>query len=184
MLGDLPIGIPGVFGVICGPMKSGKTEQIIRLIQRLEFQKNLSYELYKPAADTRSEDLYSRDKRRVACKTFNESSELLAVSSDLVIIDEIHLADKEIVSVINELCRLQKHVLVLGLDLDRNTKVFGHMGSLLAHADYVKKISAFCDVCGKPSRYSEYLGKEDSQNQILLGDKEYRAVCRDCYKKK
>lgn len=183
MIGDLPIGMPGLLGVVCGPMKSGKTEQIIRLANRLEHQKNISFALYKPSSDTRSEDLYSRDGRRIPCTTFSRSDELLDAKENLIIVDEAQFCDEKIVEVVTALCKKEKHVLILGLDLDRNGRVFGPMGLLLAHADYVKKINAYCDFCGQPSRYSQYQGVDNSQGQVLIGDKQYFAVCRTCYKK-
>ncbi len=178
---DFPILNKGALGVVCGPMKSGKSRILVDFATRLTFQDNITFKILKPAVDTRSDKIMTRDGKELDCTLFSQSEELLEIKEYLIIIDEAQFCDKKIVDVINSLCKKGKHVIVFGLDLDSNQEVFGPMGQLLAHADYVRKINAFCDACGNYSRYSEYQGKKEEQ--IKIGDSEYKAKCRTCFKK-
>lgn len=177
---DFPILNKGALGVVCGPMKSGKSRILVDFATRLQFQNNISFALFKPAVDTRSEKIMTRDGKELPCTIFSKSEELLTTKEYLIIIDEAQFCDERIVGVVNELCEEGRHVIIFGLDLDSNKEVFGAMGELLAHADYVRKINAFCDACGNYSRYSEYQGEKEEQ--IKIGDSEYQAKCRNCFK--
>lgn len=186
MNGDYPIWEPSMFGVVCGPMKAGKSDAIIRLYNRLGHQNRFTYGAFKPRTDTRGDQgtIGSRDGRVVPCTIFDKTYELLELAQDLhlVIVDEIQFCDEGIVDVINRLCANNKHVLAFGLDLDRDRKVFGPMGDLLAHADYVHKINAWCDSCGAVARYSQLLVEDASDGQVLVGgDETYGVACRDCH---
>lgn len=49
---------------------------------------------------------------------------------------------------VSELAYCGKHVIVDGLNMDYRGKEFGYIGGLLAMADDIEKLSAFCAVCG------------------------------------
>ena len=51
---------------------------------------------------------------------------------------------------VSELAYCGKHVIVDGLNMDYRGKEFGYIGGLLAMADDIEKLSAFCAVCGSP----------------------------------
>ena len=178
---DLPILNDGALGVVCGPMKSGKSRILVDLVTRLGFQNNITFKVFKPAIDTRSNKITTRDGKEIDCVVFDDVQALKEAKEYLIIVDEAQFCSKEIINVVSDLCKEGKHVIVFGLDLDSDGNTFGPMGALLAHADYVRKVNAFCDDCGKYSRFSEHQGQKDEQ--IKVGDAEYKAKCRTCYNK-
>ena len=170
--------------VICGPMFSGKTEELIRrLIRGLIAKKNVY--IFKHSTDNRySEDyIVSHNKNKIKCHSITHAKQIFEFSKniDIIGIDEAQFFDISIIKVCNKLANEGKRIIVAGLDRDYKAVPFGPMANLLAHADYITKLNAICMVCGKQATYSQRLTKED--NQILVGESEkYEARCRDCYK--
>ncbi len=169
--------------VICGPMFSGKTEELIRRcrLARIARQK---VQVFKPALDTRSgaAEIVSRADVRLASHSVSSASEIpvLAAHADVVGIDEGQFFGDELVEACNALADAGKRVIVAGLDLDYRAEPFENMARLMATAEYVEKVLAICMQCGNPASRSQRL--VDSINRFVVGDKEtYEARCRRCY---
>ncbi len=175
----------GWIEVICGSMFSGKTEELIRRLKRARIA-NLRVEIFKPANDTRSDEvkIISHDENAIQSTPVAHSSEILRLASgmDVVGVDEAQFFDDEIARVCDELAFNGTRVIVAGLDMDYQGNPFGQMPALLAKADYVTKLHAICMQCGNIANYS--YRKVSNAEQFMLGDKEeYEPRCRICYKK-
>jgi thymidine kinase len=175
----------GWIEVICGSMFSGKTEELIRRLNRARIAKQ-KVEIFKPAVDTRySEDqVVSHNENAILSTPVTSSSNiiLLASDADVVGVDEAQFFDENIVQVCNQLAEMGKRVIVAGLDMDFRGKPFGPMPALLATAEYVTKVHAICMHCGNLAQYSHRKGKSDKL--VLLGETdEYEPLCRSCYVK-
>ena len=173
----------GWIEVVCGSMFSGKTEELIRRLNRAKIAR-LKVEIFKPAVDTRYhvEDIVSHNSRSIRSTPVQSSQEILLLSGDcdVVGLDETQFFDVEIVEVCNKLAESGKRVIVAGLDMDFQGKPFGPMPHLMAIAEYITKVHAICVVCGEVAQYS--YRKVASQDKVLLGETDsYEARCRKCY---
>lgn len=170
----------GWIEVVCGCMFSGKTEELIRRLNRAIIAKQ-QVEIFKPKVDTRyhKEDVVSHNETSIRSTPVNFANDilLLAGNCDVVGIDEAQFFDHDIVEVCNKLANSGKRVIVAGLDMDFEGKPFGPMPNLLAVAEFVTKVHAICAESGELASFSYRLSDEDQK--VLLGEKqEYEARSR------
>ena len=52
--------MPGFFEVYCGPMKSGKSRELLNRIDRVSYRDDAKFKFFKPNIDTRNGGIYSR----------------------------------------------------------------------------------------------------------------------------
>jgi thymidine kinase len=173
----------GVLEVICGPMFSGKTEELIRRLRRAQIARQRVV-ILKPQIDTRygSDHLVSHSELRIPSVRIESSAEIkrLARDADVVGIDEAQFLDPGVVEVCESLANAGKRVIVAGLDMDFRAQPFEPMPQLLARAEYITKTLAICVVCGAPASRSQRVTGEGKR--ILLGSTDvYEARCRVCY---
>jgi thymidine kinase len=173
----------GSIEVVCGSMFSGKTEELLRRINRVRIAK-LSYKVFKPKQDTRYDEksVVSHNANQIDSVPVKKSADilLLAGHAQVVGIDEAQFFDDKLPEVCNELANKGIRVIIAGLDMDFKGRPFGPMPALMAIAESVTKVHAVCVRCGNPALYSYRL--VPGKNKILLGEKEsYEPRCRICY---
>lgn len=173
----------GWIEVICGSMFSGKTEELIRRLNRALIA-NLKVEIFKPATDTRyhSTNVVSHDRKEIRSTPVQFSNDILLLASDcdLVGIDEAQFFDQDIVRVVEKLANHGKRVIIAGLDMDYLGRPFEPMNNIMAIAEFVTKTHAICMNCGAIASFTYRL--DDSDKKVLLGEKDlYQARCRKCY---
>jgi len=173
----------GWIEVVCGSMFSGKTEELIRRLKRAKIA-NLNVEIFKPAMDTRYDELkiISHDTNAIQSTPIDNSQKilLLAQAADVIGVDEAQFFDEELPNVCDELALRGIRVIVAGLDMDYLGNPFGPMPSLMAKADYVTKVHAICVKCGNIANYS--YRKVPNDDQVMLGELDvYEPRCRVCY---
>jgi thymidine kinase len=175
----------GSIEVVCGSMFSGKTEELIRRLNRARIAK-LKVEIFSPKADVRFTEnaLVSHNANSIPCTPVESASAILLLGSDVDVIgiDEAQFFDGELPAVCSALANKGTRVIVAGLDMDFKGEPFGPMPVIMAIAESVTKLHAVCVKCGNPALYSFRLVPDDSK--ILLGEKEsYEPRCRVCYNK-
>lgn len=179
--------IPGQFfgggiEVVCGPMFSGKTEELIRRVKRAQIAKQ-KIQIFKPAIDNRyhDKDVVSHSSLTVEAFPVSSSVEILQKvfdSTRIVAIDEVQFFDEDVVKVVSKLARRGVRVICAGLDQDYMGNPFGPMPHLLSIADSVMKVQAICTVCGAPASKS-YRKDASNTDQVVVGETEtYEARCR------
>ena len=174
----------GHLEVICGPMFSGKTEELIRRVKRAQIAQQ-KIQIFKPAIDIRydSHGVVSHSSQSMMAEPVDKAIDILIRLKDstrVVAIDEVQFFDESIITVVSKLAMRGHRVICAGLDLDYRAKPFGPMPELLAIADAVTKIQAICTVCGAPAVRSQRLSA--SHEKILLGETDhYQARCRGHY---
>jgi thymidine kinase len=176
----------GRFGwieVICGCMFSGKTEELIRRLNRAIIAKQ-KVEIFKPVTDKRyhNTEIVSHNENAIRSTPVNFASDilLLAGDCDVVGIDEGQFFDEALVEVCNTLANNGKRVIVAGLDMDYEGKPFGPMPNLLAVSEFVTKVHAICAQTGELASFSFRLIDNDAQ--VMLGEKgEYEARSRKAF---
>jgi thymidine kinase len=173
----------GWIEVISGCMFSGKTEELIRRLNRAIIARQ-KVEIFKPVIDRRyhHENIVSHNDNAIRSTPVNFASDilLLAGNCDVVGIDEAQFFDDAIVEVCNTLANNGKRVIVAGLDMDFEGKPFGPMPNLLAVAEFVTKVHAICARSGELASFSYRLSENDQQ--VMLGEKsEYEARSRKAF---
>jgi len=177
----------GSIEVICGSMFSGKSEELIRRVRRVQIARK-KVQIFKPLLDNRYhvQYIYSHNGSKLKATCIENPEEILKLVKhdiEVIAIDEAQFFDDRIIEVCQILANQGKRVIVAGLDQDFRGEPFGPMPALLAIAEYVDKLQAICMVCGRPATRTQRLvnGKPADYNDptILIGAKEsYEARCR------
>lgn len=176
----------GKIEVICGPMFSGKSEELLRRLKRAEIAKR-KYVLVKPIVDDRysKDEVVSHSGRKLPCYAIKSPWDVfnhIDSSTKIVAFDEAQFFDGRIMRVINLLVEKDIRIIIAGLDMDSKGAPFGSMPKLMAIAEEVHKITAVCEVCGDPATHTHRLSKNVEQFLIGAGD-HYQARCRSHWKK-
>ena len=179
----------GWLEVICGPMFSGKSEEMIRRLRRAEIA-GQRVVIFKPRIDDRydSADVVSHAGARMRGVPVAGVAELLARADgyEVVGIDEVQFFDADVVHAALRLADAGVRVVTAGLDQDFRRLPFGAMPELLAHAEFVDKLQAVCHRCGGPATTTQRLVDGSpapySGDTIVVGaNEQYEARCRDCH---
>jgi thymidine kinase len=171
------------FEMIVGCMRSGKSSELIRRIERARLA-YLPTIIVRPATDTRSKpnQIESRNGLQSRAIVVETARDILKYSSHAVVIgmDECQFFSSDVPEVVQALLRQKKKIIASGLDLDYRGKPFGPIPELLAMADRVDKLLAVCRKCG-----SDFACRTqrmvNSSEQILVGDAQYEARCLSCF---
>ena len=151
----------GWLEVICGPMFSGKSEEMIRRLRRAEIA-GQRVVIFKPLIDDRYD------------------------ATDVVGIDEAQFLGEGVVATALELADRGVRVVVAGLDQDFRRLPFGPMPELLTHAEFVDKLQAVCHLCGGPATTTQRLvdgrpAPYSGETVIVEAAEQYEARCRGCH---
>lgn len=180
--------------VIIGPMFSGKTSELIRLVEREVYAKKKGA-IFKIAFDKRysARQVVTHNGLRYDAYTVASSDqglrkiEELARSKglDAIGVDEVNFFPEAIVGLLDKLAEKRK-VIACGLNLNFKAEPFRSTMELAARADHVRYLSAVCVVCGQEATRTQRLvaGKPAPKESpvIVVGGKEmYEPRCRNCY---
>ena len=173
----------GWIEIICGSMFSGKTEELIRRLNRAIIARQ-KVEIFKPAIDNRyhEEFVVSHNANEIRSTPVQFASDILLLigNCQVVAIDEAQFFDQDLISVAQKIADMGKRVIIAGLDMDYLGKPFAPMNDLIAIAEFVTKMHAICMQCGSLASYSFRL--DDSDDHVMLGEKDiYEARCRKCF---
>jgi len=177
----------GWLELIVGPMFSGKSEELIRRLNRAFIAKQ-RVQVFKPAIDNRYEEVAvashnGRTLDAVAVANVADIRAALKEDTQVIGIDEGQFLAADLIPLVRDLADEGRRVLVAGLDLDFRGEPFGVIPTLLAHAESVTKLSAICE-CGKAAtRTQRLIGGHPAHFDdpvILVGAAEsYEPRCRD-----
>lgn len=173
----------GWIEVICGSMFSGKTEELIRRINRAKIA-HQEVGVFKPIIEDRyhKENIVTHNRGSLDSTPVKSAEELLELSStaEVVGIDEGQFFDSGLPAVCNELANRGVRVIVAGLDMDFEGKPFGSMPHLMAIAEYVTKVHAICVKTGKLAHYSHRISEKTEQ--VALGESDhYQPLSRKAF---
>ena len=188
----------GHLEVIVGPMFSGKSEELIRRLNRAVIARQ-TVAVFKPAIDARYHETHvashaGRVTPAVAVSSTEQVRGLLQGHGelldtgvpplpDVVAFDEAQFFDAGLVPLALELADQGVRVILAGLDLDFRGEPFGVMPELLSRAESVEKLTAICVVCGAPAtRTQRLIGGHPARRSdpvVMVGAAEsYEARCR------
>lgn len=175
-------------------MFSGKTSELIRLVEREVYAKKKGA-IFKIAFDRRysAREVATHNGLRYDAYTVASSDdgikkiEELTRSNglDAIGVDEVNFFPEGVVSLLDKLAD-EKRVIACGLNLNFKAEPFPTTMELAARADRVRYLSAVCVVCGQEATRTQRLigGRPAPRDSpiIVVGGKElYEPRCRNCY---
>jgi thymidine kinase len=181
---ELVSGHVGWIEVICGPMFSGKSEELIRRLRRAQIARK-RVQVFKPALDDRysAGEIVSHGDQRMVAEVVcgpREILEKIDASTQVVGIDEASFFGPELTGISAQLAGAGKQVILAGLDTDYLGRPFPPMPDLLCLAETITKMLAICMRCGNPAKHTQRL--VESGDLIVVGAAGlYEARCRSCF---
>jgi thymidine kinase len=181
---DIITGNVGWIEVVCGPMFSGKSEELIRRLRRAMIARK-RVQVFKPKIDTRysENEIVSHGDLRMSSEVVGDAGEILALldwRTQVVGVDEANFMGTRLVEVAEQLADSGKQVIVAGLDTDFMGRPFPPIPELLARAESITKTLAICVRCGNPAKHTQRLVA--SEDLIVVGAAGmYEARCRRCF---
>ena len=174
----------GWIEVVCGPMFSGKSEELIRRLRRAEIARQ-RVQVFKPGVDTRyaEDQIISHSDFKIASecvRDFRDMESRLDWRSEVIGIDEAQFLGEGIVDLAVRLADMGKRVIIAGLDTDYLGRPFHPMPELLAVADEIQKTLAICMQCGNPAKHTQRL-VESTELVVVGAAGMYEARCRRCF---
>jgi thymidine kinase len=179
----------GWLEVVCGPMFSGKSEELIRRLRRAEIAGQRAL-IVKPRIDDRYDigHVVSHAGAKMRAVAVDRPEDMLGLCQDydVVGIDEVQFFGPEVVLVIDALVERGTRVVASGLDQDFRGLPFGPMPELLCRAELVDKLQAVCHRCGGPATMTQRLvdgfpAPADGATIVVGALDSYEARCRACH---
>ena len=174
----------GWIEVIAGSMFSGKSEELIRRLNRARIARQ-KVQVFKPRIDARYsiEEIASHSGQKHNSKPVSSAAEMMQhiePETQVVGIDEGQFFDMGLVDVVNQLAASGKRVIIAGLDQDYTGRPFEPMPQLLSIAEFISKTHAICVKCGSTANYSQRTVESEERVEVGASDK-YEARCRKCF---
>lgn len=179
----------GWLEVVCGPMFSGKSEELMRRLTRARIA-GQRVELVRPLLDTRTppDELVSHAGRRMRSRGVHRVEELLALRGVEVLgVDEVQFLGGPVADVLDALAERGVRVVCAGLDMDYRRRPWPVVQEILGRAEFVDKLQAVCLSCGGPATLTQRLGADGRPADpggptVSIGAAEsYEARCRACH---
>lgn len=175
--------------VICGPMFSGKTTELIRRLREYGSPNGGVNDLpiaIKPDRDDRyaAAQIVSHAGDRLEAISVSSAAEVLGVvaaaGAGAVGIDEAHFFGVELIGPVQQLLRRGLRVVVAGLERDHRGAPFEPFPWLLCEADEVLKLAGPCAACGRPAIHTQRM-VASSERIVVGGAEAYQPRCRACF---
>lgn len=179
---------------ITGTMLSGKTEKLISLINKESYRDEKVF-VIRPSTDDRTEELISHGniklnkKDNICVYKTNSLTDLLfdlEQKADLkisnpIFVDEFQFFHEIDADYLIACSKKGFNIFAAGLTLDSRGRDFGAMPYLLARADEIQLLKAYCALC-KTREATRTYRLTNTGNQIMVGGKDnYEARCIQCW---
>jgi len=178
------MGHIGWIEVVCGPMFSGKSEELIRRLRRAMIARR-RVQVFKPSIDVRysQNEIVSHADARMKSEVVEDVRQILVLTdprTQVIGIDEANFLGPGLVDIAQTLADSGKQVIVAGLDTDYMGRPFAPIPDLLCLAESITKTLAICMRCGNPAKHTQRLVESD--DLIVVGASGmYEARCRRCF---
>jgi len=181
----------GRLEVICGPMFSGKTDELLRRYRRLVVARQDVIAI-KPELD----DRYGVQTIKSHSGQFIRATAIATHGKDFIgavnshryaFIDEAQFFEPTLIDQIDLFISAGGKVIACGLDQTFRREPFGIMPLLMAKAESVMKLTSVCHRCGGDAYFTQRLidGRPApfvSPTVLVGGLETYEARCRRCFR--
>ncbi|QQG31553.1 Thymidine kinase [Swinepox virus] len=172
----------GFIHLILGPMFSGKSTELIRLVNRYQIA-TYNCKVIKYSKDNRygNDAVYTHDKCYISAVS---TDSLFDIKYTLDDVDIVGIDEGQFFNDIVEFCEYMankgKIVIVAALDGTYERKPFGNILNLIPLSEKVTKLNAICMICHRDASFSKRLSDE-KEIELIGGKEKYLSVCRSCY---
>jgi len=172
-------------------MKSGKSFDLISRFAHLKYTK-IPFGLFNSSKNIRDKQIFSRNGGlELEAKKVVSLSEINADKFKIIGIDEVHMFDEQDALAIDRFLRRGVEVVVSGLDLDYQGRLFGVVKKLLELGPKeIKYRQAVCENCQNTEAVYTQIFKN---GEVVLGGLprvmpedgkyDYKPLCRLCFVK-
>ena len=167
--------------LICGPMYSGKTTEMIRRLERAYYAKKKVI-VVRPKTDTRG--FLSHSSKNVSWLTQTYVSSLVTVNLDEF--DYIGIDEGQFHKGLKEFCKKysSKNIIISALHATSECEMFDQIIDIIPYCDKILKLNAVCTQCGSEhANYTYYLAGNKKDKVAVGGSESYTALCYSCYNK-
>ena len=175
----------GRIDIIMGCMFSGKSTEIIRLINRYKaLDKKILIVNHSNDKRYKKDSISTHSNINIDCISIDNLDNIKKVSKyeysskDVIVIEEAQFFSKLYEFVLDSAEKDNKIIILAGLDGDSNRNEFGDIIKLIPKCDSVVKLHALCSICkdGTLAPFTKRLVENTSQ--VLVGVSEFIPVCR------
>lgn len=174
--------------LILGPMKSGKSLEIVRRFGHLPYS-TTRFALYQPRRNVRDDQVSSRSGASLAASKITRLREILPTEAHVVGIDEVHMFRPTEVAAVRQLLNKGISVVAAGCDMDYRGRLFTTVRRLLelGPTEVVYR-QAVCERCRTPHAvYTQIVHHGEPVLRGLPavvpedGTYHYQPMCRRCF---
>lgn len=180
----------GRIDLITGCMFSGKSTEIIRLINRYKaLDKKIL--IINHSNDTRYQQnsISTHSNINISCFSTDNINSVKTDPkynykvADVIVIEEGQFFNNLYEFALEAADNDSKIIIIAGLDGDSNREEFGDILKLIPKCDSITKLHAMCSICkdGTLAPFTKRIVK--NENQVLVGVNEFIPVCRRHYLK-
>ncbi|AAR07422.1 66R [Yaba monkey tumor virus] len=171
----------GYIHIILGPMFSGKSTELIRLLKRYQVAMYTCLVIKYSKDERYGRGLVTHDNDSVPAIPVNSLNEINCndINADVIGIDEGQFFP-DIVEFCDYMANNGKILIVAALDGTFLRQPFGNILNLIPRAEYVLKLTAVCMICFGSASFSKRISDEQ-EIEIIGGKEKYQSVCRVCY---
>ena len=177
-----------------GTMGCGKSIDLIKVAYNYE-ERGKKVLLITAGIDDRYEvgKITTRIGLKRSCKVFFQDTNIynmcktLDYLPDCILIDEAQFLNKKQVYQLSNLVDYDNiPVICYGLRSDFKNELFEGSKELLSICDKIEEIKTICDCGSKASVNMRIIDNKvaSTGDQIVIGDSQYKSVCRKCYKER
>jgi thymidine kinase len=187
LMGRANAPVRGRLELICGPMFSGKSEELIRRLTAAAAS-GLRVAAAKPSVEIDPDWIVSLAGTRWPATPIADARTLLSLGAqqDVIGVDEVQFLGPEILDVVDALRGSNVRVIAAGLDLDFRGEPFGPVPALASRADALTALVAVCARCGGIATRSQRLldgepAAPDAPVVQVGGSELYEPRCVRCH---
>lgn len=179
----------GKYGVLTGPMKSGKTARLLE-IAHSALESGVEVSIFKPETDTRDDEIVSRNGQKMACTKVHpvlgaNTIRFYVYQKDphVVILDEAQFfASIDFVHLTNQLVLDGYDVYIAGLEQTSERLPFGHLKDWMIYAKDVEKLKGECECCHNDQATLTYANFIKGDSIVIESEgAPYLCVCDQCW---
>ena len=165
--------------LVCGPMHSGKTTEMLRRLERAHIGKKNTI-LIRPSSDTRGFLSHSGVKYNWLREIFVDSLKDVEICD----CDYIGIDEGQFHNGLKDFCIKfgHKNIIISALHATSECEMFDQIIDIIPYCDKIIKLNAVCTDCGSEfGNYTHYLAGVKTDKIKVGGSESYTSLCRNCY---
>lgn len=169
---------------IIGPMFSGKTTELTRLMRRKSIA-GFNCAIIKHNNDTRYSDTYVTSHDGIEYRGCDVLHVNTLVIYDYLRYDVIGIDEGFMFEGLSEFCNTmatawKKELIIASIDTSYRQEMFPEISRLIGHTDNVVKLTAICMTCKCDNAIYTIRLTDECDDIVVGGNERYACICRRC----